>query len=79
MEIMTAHECKYDSTIAKMGSQVDEIYHRMFIGNGVPATMTRIDRLERLAAVLIWVGSTVGGACIVAIIGLIVTMLRLQG
>jgi hypothetical protein len=76
---MAIHECKYDSEISKMGAQVDEIYHRMFIGNGTPATMTRIDRLERLAAVLIWVGSTVGGACIVAIIGLIVTMLRISG
>jgi hypothetical protein len=73
------HEDRWDGICRQQAEthlMVKDIHQRLFIGNGTPATMTRIDRLERIAAVLLWVTSTVGGACIVAIVGIIVKIVK---
>ena len=54
---------------------VDDTHKRLFVGNGEPAVMIRIDRVEQIARVLMWAVGIAGSTVIVALVGLILTHL----
>jgi hypothetical protein len=67
--------CNKEADIATIKSDVSHIKGTMdrldhaILGNGQPGLMTRAAKLEQIAAVLIWVSATMGGALIVLIVG----------
>lgn len=43
-------------------ASVEEIHDRLFVDNGRTSMQTRLDRIERIAAVLTWAVATLGAA-----------------
>ena len=50
---------------------VEDIHKRLFVGNGDPSVMVRIDRTEQIQKVLVWAIGIAGGTVIVAIVGVV--------
>jgi hypothetical protein len=65
-----------EGTLSRIDTTTQQLHDRLFVGNGTPAAMTRLDRCERVIAVLIWGGATFGGALIVAVVGIVIAMMR---
>lgn len=59
-------ENKVDDALEKL----NDLNRRLYVGNGQPAVMTRLDRIERVVSVLIWAGGIIGGTLLVGIVGL---------
>jgi hypothetical protein len=51
-----------------MEGTLQRIEHRLFVDNGSPSFQTRLDRNERIIAVLCWAVTVAGGAAITAIV-----------
>ena len=56
--------------ISRIEKKVDKIDQRLFIGNGEPSIMIRIDRAEQIQKVLVWACSVAGGGIILAVVGI---------
>ena len=48
-------------------ASVAEIHERLFVDNGRTSMQTRLDRIERIAAVLTWAGASLGAAMLSAV------------
>ena len=57
--------CTEKATLERIEKKLDDMHYRMFQGNGTPALMTRVDRMERVQAVGLWaVGLVTGGGIV---------------
>ena len=62
------HECHYAEKIGRMADQVAEIHKKLFVGNGQPSVMVRVDRLEQAEDRRMWMQRAILGTVIVSVI-----------
>ena len=62
------HVCQYSERIDRMCRQVDEMHSKLFVGNGQPSLMVRVDRLEQSEDRRVWLQRTVVGAALGSVV-----------
>ena len=63
---MVTHVCTEKETLERIERKLDELHGRMFVGNGTPSISVRIDRVEQVQKVALWVASALGGGGLAA-------------
>lgn len=69
---MVTHICTEKDTLARIERTLNEMHNKMFVGNGTPAVMVRIDRVERVVQAAMWAAGLLGGTGLVAGVSAIV-------
>ena len=64
------HEERW-KTLSNISHQLNDIHSRLFLGNGTPALVTRIDRSERILIFLMWIVGIIATTILTAIIATI--------
>ena len=64
------HEERW-KTLSNISHQLNDIHSRLFLGNGTPALVTRIDRSERILIFLMWIVGVISTTILTAIIATI--------
>lgn len=60
---------RLESDISSIKMSTDQIHDKLFVGNGKEAWSVRIDRIERIVAVLIWAAGGLGAAGLLVFLG----------
>lgn len=55
-EFCGEHHRATDAKIDAMCTKLDRIHARLFVDNGSPSMQTRLDRADRMLAVILWMG-----------------------
>ena len=57
--------CTEKDTLKRIEDKIDEMHAKMFIGNGTPSLLVRVDRLETFKAAAMWaIGLVTGGGLV---------------
>ena len=53
-------QCPFKELLHRIESKLDNLHDKMFVGNGTPSYMVRLDRTETVVKVLIWLAGLIG-------------------